>query len=84
MKNSNKIEENQKRKIGMVLTVDDDVGCAGFRVQCAFPIMESEAIAKCKNIKNISKKSEKIEAVGDNVTWCFQGPLYISLYRSAK
>ena len=40
--------------------------------------------AKCKNIKNISKKSGKIEAVGDDVTWCFQGPLYISLYGSAK
>jgi len=27
---------------------------------------------------------KKIEAVGDDFTWCFQGPLYISLYGSAK
>ena len=32
----------------------------------------------------MEKKSEKIGAVGDDVTWYFQGPLSISLYRSAK
>jgi len=31
----------------MVLTVDDDVGCAVFRVQCAL-IMESEAVLNVK------------------------------------
>jgi len=31
-----------------VLTVDDDVGCAVFRVQCAFPVMESGAVLNVK------------------------------------
>jgi len=35
----------------MVLTVDDDIGCAVFRVQHAFPIMESEAVLNVKILK---------------------------------
>jgi len=42
----------------MVLTVDDDVGCAVFRVQCAFPIMESEAVLNVK-ISKIYRKNQK-------------------------
>jgi len=43
----------------MVLTVDDYVGCAVFRVQCAFPIMESEAVLNVKILKIYQKNQEK-------------------------
>ena len=42
----------------MVLTVDDDVGCAVFRVQCAFPIIESEVVLNVK-ISKIYRKNQK-------------------------
>jgi len=42
----------------MVLTVDDDVRCAVFKVQCAFPIMESEAVLNLK-ISKIYRKNQK-------------------------
>jgi len=42
----------------MVLTVDDDVGCVVFRVQCVFPIMESEAVLNVK-ISKIYRKIRK-------------------------
>ena len=67
-----------------MLTVDDDVECAVFRVQCAFPNVESEAVLNVKIAKIYRKNQKKIGAVGDDVTWCFQGPLYIFLYGSAK
>jgi len=60
----------------MVLSVDDNVGYAVFRVQCAFWNMESETV--------LNVKIEKIGAVGDDVTRCYEGPLYIFLCRSAK
>jgi hypothetical protein len=45
MRNSNKMgKKSGKRKRGMVLTVGDDVWGAVFRVQYAFPNMESEAV----------------------------------------
>ena len=44
-----------------------------FRVQYSFPNMESVAVL---NIK-IAQKSEKNR---DDVGWCFQGPVYMSIY----
>ena len=43
----------------MVLTVDDDIGCAVFRVQCTFPNMESKAVLNRKTAKYMEKFRKK-------------------------
>ena len=70
MKNSYKIGKKKRKKQGIV---GDDVG--GFRVQCAFPNMESIAMLT----KNSYKIGKKQGIVGDDVQGV-QGPVYISKY----
>jgi len=50
------------------------------RVHCIFPYMEDEVCYMEKQQKH-SKNQKKVEMVGDGVEWCFQGPVYISIYR---
>ena len=61
MENGNKIEKKSEKKQGWI---GDDAGTV-FRVQCAFPNMETFAF--------LHKKQEKIGVVVSIVGWCIQG-----------
>ena len=48
----------------MVLTVDNNIGCAVFRVQCTFPNMESKAVLNRQTVKYMGKIRKKWTMLG--------------------
>jgi hypothetical protein len=50
------------------------------RVDCIFTYMEYVAMLNVKMATKSGKNQKKIGMSGDNIGWCFQGPLYISIY----